>query len=348
MSKAFQTTVVGSMPKRPWIFQDRIALDGKKDHFGKGGQWLLEGDALEEAQDDAVRVVVSQQEEAGVDIVSDGEQRRINYVTTVVQGMQGFDFENLREKTMRAGRRKVMAGCCIGEIAHTRPIVVADIEFLKRITRKPVKATLPAPMTIVDSINDDHYGDPKAYAFAWAREINKEARLLEAAGADVIQFDEPVFSRYPDEAADWGVEALDRCAEGLTATTAVHICYGYPQPGLERPIPDAYPTIIAALEHSSIDQLALEFEGSKLDPALLKACPSKTVLFGCVFNSDAVMETPEHVADRLLAAAEALSPEQIQAAPDCGLAPMSSARAFEKLKIMVAGARLARKRLGVE
>lgn len=348
MPRAFAATVIGSMPKRPWILKDRIALDGKKDHFGKGGEWLFDGEALREAQDDAVRVVVSQQEEAGIDIVSDGEQRRTNYVTSVVRAMQGFDFENLKEKTMRAGRRKVMAGRCVSEVEHKGPIIVDDIKFLQTITRRPIKVTLPAPMTIVDSICDDYYGDDKAFAFAWAEAVNKEAKLAEAAGADVIQFDEPVFSRYPNEAADWGVEALDRCAEGLTVTTAVHICYGYPQPGLDRPIPDAYPTIIEALESSKIDQLALEFEGSKLDPALLKACPSKTVLFGCVFNSDGVMETPEHVADRLLAAAEALSPEQIQAAPDCGLAPMSSGQAFAKLKVMTAGAALARKRAGLE
>jgi 5-methyltetrahydropteroyltriglutamate--homocysteine methyltransferase len=348
MPKAFLTTVVGSMPKRPWLMRDRIALDGKKDHFGKGPEWVLEGTALSEAQDDAVRVVVSQQEQAGIDIISDGEQRRTNYVTTVVRGLDGFDFESLKEKTMRAGRRKVLAGRCIGEIKHTRPLVVDDVKFLKSVTNRKIKATLPAPMTIVDSINDDFYGDPKSFAFAWAEEINKEARLLEAAGADVIQFDEPVFSRYPDEAADWGIEALDRCVDGLSVTTAVHICYGYPQPGLERPIPDAYPTVVAALERSKIDQLALEFEGSKLNPEILKLCPTKTVLFGCVFNSDGVMETAEHVADRLLKAAEALSPEQIQAAPDCGLAPMSPAKAFQKLKVMCEGAALARKRAGLE
>ncbi len=348
MPKPFLTTVIGSMPRRSWLFRDRIALDGKKDHFGKGGEWTLEGDALAEAQDDAVRVVVGQQEEAGIDIVSDGEQRRVNYVTSVVRAMGGFDFETLKAKTMRAGRRKVMAGRCVGEVRHQGPIILEDMAFLRRVTGRPIKATLPAPMTIVDSINDDFYGDPKTFAMAWAGEINKEAKLLAAAGVDVIQFDEPVFSRYPEEAADWGIEALDRCVEGVEATTAVHICYGYPQPGLDRPIPDAYPTIIAALEGSKVDQLALEFEGSGLDPALLKACPSKTVLFGCVFNSDAVMETPEHVADRLLAAADALSPEQIQAAPDCGLAPMSSGLAFQKLKVMCAGAALARKRAGLD
>ena len=348
MPKAFLTTVIGSMPKRSWLVRDRIALDGKKDHFGKGPEWIMEGAELAEAQDDAVRVVVSQQEQAGIDIISDGEQRRTNYVTTVVRGFEGFDFETLKEKTMRAGRRKVMAGRCIGEIKHKSPIVAEDVKFLRKLTSRPIKATLPAPMTIVDSINDEFYGDAKTFAFAWADQINKEAKLLEAAGADVIQFDEPVFSRYPEEAADWGIEALDRCIEGLTATTAVHICYGYPQPGLERPIPDAYPTIIAALERSKIDQLALEFEGSKLDPSLLKLCPSKTVLFGCVFNSDGVMETPEHVANRLLKAAEALPPEQIQAAPDCGLAPMSSVKAFQKLKIMCEGAALARQRAGLE
>ncbi len=161
----------------------------------------------------------------------------------------------------------------------------------------------------------------------------------------MIQFDEPVFSRYPEKVADWGIGALDRCTEGLKCTTAMHICYGYPQPGLQRPVKDSYPEIIGLLDSAKVDQLALEFEGSQLDVAVLKQCPSKTVLFGCVFNSDDTMETAEHVADRLMAAAEVLSPEQIQAAPDCGLVMMTHEKARQKLNVMVEGAKLARERV---
>jgi len=184
-------------------------------------------------------------------------------------------------------------------------------------------------------------------AFAWADAINRKARLLDALGPAIIQFDEPTFSRYPDKVLEWGIEALDRCVEGIEAETAVHVCYGYPRPGSpKRPIVDSYPTIIAALEKSRINVLALEFEGANLDPALLKACPSKKVMFGCVFNSDGVMETPQHVASRLLKAADYLPASQILAAPDCGLAPMSYDTAVEKLGIMVEGARMARKQVG--
>jgi 5-methyltetrahydropteroyltriglutamate--homocysteine methyltransferase len=182
-------------------------------------------------------------------------------------------------------------------------------------------------------------------AFAWADAINKEARLLDTLGPAVIQIDEPVFSRYPEKTAAWGIEALDRCIEGLRCETAVHVCYGYPQPGEKRPVVDTYALIIGELNRSKVGQLALEFEGPGLDPKHLRACPDKTVLFGCVFNSDQTHETPERVADRLLAAAEVLGPARVQAAPDCGLVMMSPARAREKLHIMVQGALLARARV---
>jgi len=346
ISAAFATTVVGSMPKRPWLYTPARALDGRQDHFANLGHWCLTGEALKLAQEDAIRAVILEQEHAGVEIISDGEQRRGNYVTHLTMNMEGFDYEHLAERTMRAGRRKVMTGRCVGPIRHKGPIIVDDLRFLMAHTGRPVKVTLPGPMTVWDSTADVHYNDAEAMAFAWAEAINAEARLLDALGPAVIQFDEPCFSRYPKETEAWGIAALDRCLEGLSAKTAVHICYGYPQPGLSRPVVNTYPQIIAMLEKSKVQQLALEFEGSKLDPEVLKACPSKTVLFGCVFNSDDTTETPEHVAERLLAAAKVLSPQQIQAAPDCGLVMMSQARAVEKLRTMVRGAALARERAG--
>ncbi|MCZ6646620.1 MAG: 5-methyltetrahydropteroyltriglutamate--homocysteine methyltransferase [SAR324 cluster bacterium] len=340
--EAFTTTVVGSMPKAPWLYQVTTLNDGKRDHHGAGGNWRLEGEALAQAQDDAVRVAVHDQERAGVDIISDGEQRRKSYLTHLTMNMEGFDYGQLAEKWIRDGRRKAQVGRCVGPIVRSRPILLDDLRFLQAETTRPVKVTLPGPMTVVDSTHDEHYGDERALAFAWADAMNAEARELDALGVEVIQFDEPVFSRYPHKVVDWGVAALDRCVDGLKATTAVHVCYSYPMPGVPRPIVDSYPTILAALEQCKVQQLALEFEGSGLDPALLKACPSKTVLFGCVFNGTEEAESPKHIAERLLAAARALSPEQIQAAPDCGLVTVSQAAARAKLANMVEGARLAR------
>ncbi len=348
MSNAFRTTVVGSMPKRPWLYENTFALDGKQDHFGSGGNWTVVGPLLASAHDDATRAVIQQQEFAGVEIISDGEQRRKNYVTAVTAAMKGFDFETLAEKVMRGGRRRVMAARCVGPIEHQGPVIADDLAFLLAHTHRQVKVTLPGPMTVVDSSVDEFYGDERAMGLAWADAVNKEAKLLEALGADIIQFDEPVFSRYPDRCEAWGIEALNRAAAGLKTKTAVHICYGYPQPGLERPILDSYSRVIAALETSDIDILALEFEGSKLSIEELKACTSKTVMLGCVFNSDDVpLETPEHVADRLCTAAEILSPERVMAAPDCGLVMCSPDVAVRKLQVMCAGAHLARIRAGV-
>ena len=344
---AFTTTVVGSMPKPEWLYEVTTLNDGKRDHHGAGGNWRLEGEALHRAQEDAVRVAIHDQERAGVEIISDGEQRRKSYLTYITMNMEGFDYETLGEKWIRNGRRKAMVGRCVGPIRRVKPIVVQDLEFLQRETRSPVKMTLPGPMTVVDSTFDAHYGgDEKALAFAWADAINQEARALDALGPAVIQFDEPVFSRYPEKVAEWGIEALDRCVDGLRAATAVHICYSYPMPGVPRPIVDSYPAILKELEQSQVQRLALEFEGSGLDPALLAACPSKTVMFGCVYNGTEEVEAPERIAERLLAAAEALSPEQIQAAPDCGLVTLTPGAARAKLAAMAEGAALARQRAG--
>ena len=318
------TTVVGSMPKRQWLYKRNRVTEESELVYGKEGAWTLDGEALSRAKDDAARVAIRVQERAGIDIISDGEQHREHYLVHLTQNMGGFDYRNLVEKPIRGGRSRALVGQCVGPIEHRGPITVDDLAFLKREADRPVKVTLPGPMTVVDSTYNDYYDDDRDMAFAWAEAINKEARLLDALEPAIIQFDEPTFSRYPEKVVDWGIEALNRCVEGIRAETAVHVCYGYPRPNSRRrPIIDSYPTIIAALEKSQVDILALEFEGANLDPALLKACPSKKVMFGCVFNSDSVMETPQHVSTRLLLAAEYLPPDQILAAPDCGLAPMS-------------------------
>ena len=343
MPEPFVTTVVGSMPKPPWLYR-QIPLYARV-FFGAGSDWLLAGDQLHDAQDDAVRLAVYDQESAGVRIISDGEQRRETYLTYVTSRLGGFDYETLAEKWIRDGRSLAQVGRCTGPVEWLGPIVVDDLRFLLTNTTSPVKVTLPGPMTVTDSTFDAYYGDERTFALAVAAAINREAKALDALGPAVIQFDEPVFSRYPDKVAEWGIEALDRCADGLRAQTAVHVCYSYTIPGVPRPIKPSYPMILAELERSQIDQLALEFQAPQLDPALLELCPSKTVLFGCIDNANPEIENSQEIAQRLLAAAEHHDPEKLQAAPDCGLVLLSQATARAKLSALFRGAQIARDQL---
>lgn len=344
----FTTTVVGSMPKPLWILKRDPRSVAEHDH-GSEVEWAFEGDMLRNAQDDATRVMLQTQAQAGIDLVSDGEQRREYYITYVTRQLGGLDYKTLAEKKIRSGRVG-RVGRCVGPVTRAHPILVDDVTFLAKESPRPFKITMPGPMTVADSTADEYYRNDKDYVFAVAEALNEEARALDALGVSVIQFDEPVYSRQPDRAVEIGIPALDRAVAGLkNAKAAVHVCYGYPHKGIHRERKESYPTIIAALEASSIDILSLEFEVSKIDPKVLRLCPSKTVMFGCidVGHGEAAqrIETPEHVCEKLLAAAEHLSPEQIMAAPDCGLVKIDVPTARAKLQAMAAGARLARARL---
>jgi 5-methyltetrahydropteroyltriglutamate--homocysteine methyltransferase len=344
----FKTTVVGSMPKPDWLMENLpLNTKGKQVH-GKGANWQFEGEILEAALDDATRLTVHDQIIAGIDIISDGEQRRTSYLTYITSKLSGFDYDNLAEKWTRNNRRLAEVGQCVGPIKRVNNLLSKDLEFLKSQTALPVKVTLPGPMTVVDSTFDNYYDDEFKMAMDVAVALNEEALALEKLGVSVIQFDEPVFSRYPDKVVDWGIQALDRCLLGLSKSkTAAHICYSYPMPGVPRPIVDSYPVILKALEDSKIDELALEFEASKLDPKLLRLCPSKTIMFGCIDNGTHEIEDPDSIAKKLLVASQHMPAEQIQAAPDCGLLPLPLDIARKKLKAMVAGAHQARASLKI-
>ncbi|MCH8090474.1 MAG: 5-methyltetrahydropteroyltriglutamate--homocysteine methyltransferase [Chloroflexi bacterium] len=344
-STPFVTTVVGSLPKPAWLYEDTAMSEKFKELHGQGAAWALSGEALHEAQNDAVRVAIHDQERAGIDIITDGEQRRKSYVTYVTRKLDGLDYETLAEKWVRGGRRLAQVGRCVGPVTRRGPMLVQDLRFAISEARSPLKVTMPGPMTVVDSILDIYYRDERALALAVADALNQEARDLEAAGAAVIQFDEPLFSRYPEKVSQWGIEALDRCIEGIEVETAVHICYSYPMPGVPRPIVPSYPEILPEVEKSKVRQVALEFEAPALDPALLRLCPSKTVIFGCVSNGSEEVESPEHIASRLLEAARYHPPEKLQAAPDCGLVTLGQASARSKLASLAKGAELARQRL---
>ena len=344
----FKTTVVGSMPKPDWLMENLpLNTKGKQVH-GKGANWQFEGEILEAALDDATRLTVHDQIIAGIDIISDGEQRRTSYLTYITSKLSGFDYDNLAEKWTRNNRRLAEVGQCVGPIKRVNNLLSKDLEFLKSQTALPVKVTLPGPMTVVDSTFDNYYDDEVKMAMDVAVALNEEALALEKLGVSVIQFDEPVFSRYPDKVVDWGIQALDRCVLGLSKSkTAAHICYSYPMSGVPRPIVDSYPVILKALEDSKIDELALEFEASKLDPKLLRLCPSKTIMFGCIDNGTHEIEDPDSIAKKLLVASQHMPAEQIQAAPDCGLLPLPLDIARKKLKAMVAGAHQARASLKI-
>ena len=207
----------------------------------------------------------------------------------------GYDYENLVKKVTRAGRRTAEVGQCVGEVRRTLPVLENDLRFTQSITHLPVKITLPGPLSIVDSTHDAYFGEERTYGLAVAAALNVEAKALDSLGPALIQFDEPAFSRYPEKVKEWGIEAIERAIDGVQSKTGIHICYSYPMLGVPRPIVDSYPVILRELEGSSIDQLALEFEMSGLDPELLKLCPSKTVMFGCISNGSEAIETPEQV-----------------------------------------------------
>ena len=329
MTIPFETTVIGSLPKPPWLYDSSAFSTDPKQIHGKGGAWAYSGEKLREAQDDATRLAIGLQESADLDEISDGEQRRESYLSYVVRKLEGFDYETFGEKWVRGGRRLAQVGRCTGPVSWPGPMLVEDLRFTLAHSRRPVKVTLPGPMTVCDSILNEFYGDEKSMAFAVAEALNKEARALANAGASTIQFDEPVFSRYPDKVLDWGIDALDRSAHSIDAQTAVHVCYSYPLPGVPRPIVPSYPTILPALDRSAIDQIALEFQSPMLSPELLSLCPSKTVLFGCVSNATEEVEEPESIATRLLEAAKHHPAKKLKAAPDCGLVPLSGASANE-------------------
>jgi 5-methyltetrahydropteroyltriglutamate--homocysteine methyltransferase len=236
MSKPFLTSVVGSLPKPAWLLEQiHLNAAGGKQVHGRGADWKLGGEELKSAQDDAVRLAIRDQEHAGIDIVSDGEQRRKSWLTYVTSQLEGYDYDNLVEKTTRAGRRTAEVGQCVGPIHRKHRILENDLRFAQSETSLPVSIALPGPLSVVDSTYDSHYRDERTYAFAIAAALNEEAKALDELSPAFIQFDEPAFSRYPEKVKQWGIEALERAIDGVRSKTAVHVCYSYPMAGVQRP-----------------------------------------------------------------------------------------------------------------
>ncbi|HZU05169.1 MAG TPA: methionine synthase [Chloroflexota bacterium] len=334
------TTVVGSLPKPGWLATPEAVRP----------EWRLAGELLREGQDDAVLLAIKLQEEVGIDIVSDGEQRRRHYIEGFCRELAGFDYHRLVEKRTRGGRYTAPVPTVVGPVERTHPILLAGLRFLKAHTTRPVKVTIPGPMTIVDTAHDAYYGDERAFASVLAAAINAEARELAAAGADVIQIDEPCFNVYLDKVEAWGIELLDRCLEGVAARTAVHVCYGYGTPAVlawkqQNQDWSQYRRLLPLLRASRVQQLSLEFAASRVDPAVLAEVGEKDVLYGAVDVSPAPPEPPSVIADRIRAALRYMPPERLYPTTDCGMAPLPRPVARAKLEALVAATRQVRAEL---
>jgi 5-methyltetrahydropteroyltriglutamate--homocysteine methyltransferase len=338
----FPTTIAGSLPKPAWL-----AVPNKL-----WAPWRLEGEELASAKDDATLLAIKFQEDAGIDIVADGEQSRQHFVHGFLEAVEGIDFNKRVEMGIRNDRYKAMCPTVVGPLRLRSRVHAREARLARAHTKKKLKFTLPGPMTIVDTIADAHYGDRVKMAMAFAALLNEEARGLAADGVDVIQFDEPAFNVYMEAAAGWGIEALHRAIDGVSCKTAVHICYGYGIPanvqwkatlGSEW---RQYEEFFPALAKSRIDQVSLECIHSHVPMSVLKLLKNKDILIGVIDVASDTIETPEEIANLLTAATDYVPAQNLIACTNCGMAPMPRDIAAGKLKALVEGAALARRKLG--
>ena len=338
----FPTTIAGSLPKPPWL-----AESGKL-----WAAWRPAGAELEAAKLDATLVAIKLQEDAGIDIVTDGEQSRQHFVHGFLEAVNGIDFTKRVEMGIRNDRYKAIVPTVTGPLSLKGRVHAAEARFARAHTGKKLKFTLPGPMTIVDTIADGYYGDRIKMAFGFADVLNHEARALAADGVDVIQFDEPAFNVYMDAATDWGIEALHRATAGLTCTTAIHICYGYGIPAnveWKATLGAAwrqYERVFPALAKSRIGQISLECRNSKVPLELLSLLKGKIVQAGVIDVASDTVETAEDVVKVIDAVSKFVPKSHIVATTNCGMAPMRRDIAEAKLMALGAGAKLARQILG--
>jgi 5-methyltetrahydropteroyltriglutamate--homocysteine methyltransferase len=337
MTKLLQTTIAGSLPKPAWLAEPNVLW----------APWRLAPDLLAEGVRDAVRLALRDQEQAGIDIVTDGEQTRRHFVTTFLEGLDGVDFEH--RKTVRIRNRyDADVPVVVGPVARRHPVFVDAATFVRSATDRKVKFTLPGPMTMVDTLYDAHYRSREKLAWAFAEILNDEARAIAAAGVDVIQFDEPAFNVYFDEVRDWGVRTLERAAQGLGCRTAVHICYGY---GIKANVDwkktlgaewRQYEETFPLLARSAIGQVSLECANSHVPIELCGLLEGKDVLVGAIDVATDRVETPEEVAATIRSALKYVPAERLYPCTNCGMVPLRRDVARAKLRALGAGAALVR------
>ncbi|MCX8132494.1 MAG: 5-methyltetrahydropteroyltriglutamate--homocysteine methyltransferase [Roseococcus sp.] len=337
------TTVVGSYPQPAWLV-DRAVLTRNNvvPRVRLKEIWRVPEDALEQAQDDATLIAIRDMERAGIDIITDGEMRRESYSNRFALALEGVDVDNPAVVPGRMGKPTPVPRVT-GPIRRRHPVEVRDVEFLRANTDRAIKITLPGPFTLSMQAKDEHYGDDEALAMAYAAAVAEEARDLKAAGADVIQLDEPWLQARPEQAKRFGVKAINRALEGVEGTTVVHLCFGYAALVTEKP--SGY-SFLPQLAESAATQISIEAAQPRLDLGILADLSNKTIMLGVLDLGTEEVETPALVAERLRAGLRHVPPERLVAAPDCGMKYLPRARAFAKLKALAEGAAIVRRELG--
>jgi 5-methyltetrahydropteroyltriglutamate--homocysteine methyltransferase len=331
------TTVVGSYPQPPWLIdRDRLG-DRLPPRVRARELWRVPEPYLEEAQDDATRLAVADMEGAGVDVVTDGEMRRESYSNRFATALEGVDVDEPGVALDRTGHPNPVPRV-VGEIRRTRPVEVRDVQFLRSLTRRPIKITVPGPFTMTQQAQDDFYGDERTLALAYAAAVNEELHDLKAAGADIVQIDEPYLQARPEAARAYAIDAIDRALDGIEGDTVLHTCFGYAHVVHDKP--DGYP-FLRELDACRATHLSLEAAQPGVDAAILSEVPRKSILFGVLDLGAEEVETPEVVAARVERALAVVGSERLVVAPDCGMKYLPRERALRKLEAMVAGAELA-------
>ncbi len=334
------TTVVGSYPQPDWLV-DRSRLSGHVPRIRARDIWRVADEFLEAAQDDATVLAIRDMERAGIDIITDGEMRRESYSNRFATALDGVDIDNPGTVISRTGKPTIVPRI-VGKIRRRHAVEVRDVEFLRRNTERIIKITLPGPFTMAQQVQNDHYADETEVAIDYAVAVNEEAHALKAAGADIVQLDEPWLQARPEQAARYGVAVINRALAGVPGTTAVHLCFGYAQMVHDKP--SGY-SFLPELADCIAGQVSIEAAQPKLDLGVLKELAGKTVILGVIGLGDTTVETPEVVADRLRRALPFVAADQLIAAPDCGMKYLARDIAFGKLQALAAGAAIVRREL---
>jgi 5-methyltetrahydropteroyltriglutamate--homocysteine methyltransferase len=340
MKTLLPTSTAGSLPKPSWIAQPEVLWS----------PWKLQDEELVDGKRDALRLCLDDQVRAGIDIVSDGEQTRQHFVTTFIEHLSGVDFEK-REVVRIRNRYDASVPTVVGEVSRQKPVFVEDAKILRKLTDRPIKWALPGPMTMIDTLYDNHYKSREKLAWEFAKILNQEAKELEAAGVDIIQFDEPAFNVFFDEVNDWGIAALERAIEGLKCETAVHICYGY---GIKANTDwkktlgtewRQYEEVFPKLQRSAIDIVSLECQNSRVPMDLIELIRGKKVMVGAIDVATHTIETPEEVANTLRKALQFVDAENLYPSTNCGMIPLPRQVANGKLHALSAGAEIIRREI---
>jgi 5-methyltetrahydropteroyltriglutamate--homocysteine methyltransferase len=338
MSERIRTAVVGSYPQPDWLVDREMLEKFMAPRVRVKEIWRVPEPFLEQAQDDATLLAIRAQERAGIDIITDGEMRRESYSNLFANALDGISKTEHGEIVGRTGK-KIPVPLVTGPIRRSRPIAVRDVEFLRANTDKTIKMTLPGPFTMSQQVVDEYYPDRERLAFAYADAVNEEVHALFAAGADIVQLDEPWLQARAEQARKYGVKAINRALDGVTGTTAVHLCFGYAAIVKNKPA-EGY-AFLAELNDTRIDQISIEAAQPALDLAILRALSDKTVMVGVLNLDDPRIETPAVVAERICRALEVVPAARLIATPDCGMKYLPRDVAFAKLQALAAGARLA-------